>query len=449
MLRTLSVKDVGPAARLDLELGERLNVLTGDNGLGKSFVLDVAFWALTGTWAERPALPRRGNEDSAAIAGELERGDGGRLAGLHEFESHFDRMAQRWDDRFQRDLFAGARSLPDSRGGMPTWLPGLVPVLYIRPDGLFSVWDPARRLVSESANRLQTPLLDPAVYHFTPAELWDGLKHDGTTVCNGLIQDWVTWQLEADGGQPEPFSLLREVLAKLSHPEEPMTPGKPVRLYLGDARKFPTIELPYETLPVVYASAGMKRIVGLAYLLTWMWTEHVQAAQMIGHEPADRLVVLIDEPEVHLHPKWQRHIVPALLGVAGDLGGGVRPQILLTTHSPLVLASLETRFDPQKDRLFSFDLREGEVTLERLPWVKHGDATGWLTSEIFDLRRGYSVEAERALNAGYDFMAGRRDRLPPGLDTRETIQRALERALPDQDPFWPEWNFQRQKQADP
>ncbi len=42
------------------ELGERLNVLTGDNGLGKSFVLDVAWWALTGTWVDRAVLPRGG-----------------------------------------------------------------------------------------------------------------------------------------------------------------------------------------------------------------------------------------------------------------------------------------------------------------------------------------------------------------------------------------------------
>ena len=41
MLRSLHTRDVGPAALFDMELGERLNVLTGDNGLGKSFLLEV------------------------------------------------------------------------------------------------------------------------------------------------------------------------------------------------------------------------------------------------------------------------------------------------------------------------------------------------------------------------------------------------------------------------
>ena len=40
---------LGPAESLELQFGERLSVLTGDNGLGKSFVLEVAWWALTGT----------------------------------------------------------------------------------------------------------------------------------------------------------------------------------------------------------------------------------------------------------------------------------------------------------------------------------------------------------------------------------------------------------------
>src|SRR5262245_241351 len=50
MLKSLHLHGVGPVADLSATFGERLNVLTGDNGLGKSFLLDVCFWALTGSW---------------------------------------------------------------------------------------------------------------------------------------------------------------------------------------------------------------------------------------------------------------------------------------------------------------------------------------------------------------------------------------------------------------
>ncbi len=68
MLRSLHLKGVGPAPELSLDLAPRLNLLTGDNGLGKSFVLDIAWWALTKTWSGQPAWPR----EETGIAPEIE-----------------------------------------------------------------------------------------------------------------------------------------------------------------------------------------------------------------------------------------------------------------------------------------------------------------------------------------------------------------------------------------
>ncbi len=50
MLKSLRLKNVGPAP--EMELAPRLNLITGDNGLGKSFLLDVAWWALTRRWPQ-------------------------------------------------------------------------------------------------------------------------------------------------------------------------------------------------------------------------------------------------------------------------------------------------------------------------------------------------------------------------------------------------------------
>ena len=50
MLEYIHLKNVGPAAEMRMELAPRLNLLTGDNGLGKSFLLDIAWWTLTRRW---------------------------------------------------------------------------------------------------------------------------------------------------------------------------------------------------------------------------------------------------------------------------------------------------------------------------------------------------------------------------------------------------------------
>ena len=56
-IEKLKLKGVGPAPELKFSFGPRLNLFTGDNGLGKTFLLDVVWWTLTRTWAGNPALP--------------------------------------------------------------------------------------------------------------------------------------------------------------------------------------------------------------------------------------------------------------------------------------------------------------------------------------------------------------------------------------------------------
>jgi predicted ATP-binding protein involved in virulence len=68
-------------------------------------------------------------------------------------------------------------------------------------------------------------------------------------------------------------------------------------------------------------------------------------ADLLGHafleygataQPQDlRGIVLLDEIDLHLHPHWQRRIVPLLRHVFPHV------QFVVTTHSPLVVAGVE------------------------------------------------------------------------------------------------------------
>ncbi len=46
-------------------------------------------------------------------------------------------------------------------------------------------------------------------------------------------------------------------------------------------------------------------------------------------------LVLIDEPEAHMHPRWQRQLRPALLGLLPEA------QFIVATHSPYIVEGLE------------------------------------------------------------------------------------------------------------
>ncbi len=69
MLENLTLTGVGPAKHITLNLSPRLNILTGDNGLGKTFVLDCACRALSGNWAdpEMPVYPRSDSVSPAEV----------------------------------------------------------------------------------------------------------------------------------------------------------------------------------------------------------------------------------------------------------------------------------------------------------------------------------------------------------------------------------------------
>jgi AAA domain, putative AbiEii toxin, Type IV TA system len=414
MLKSLRLRDVGPASSLEIEFSRRLNVFTGDNGLGKSFLLDTAWWALTGAWAGLPAAPRRVEGTKPRIELQLA---GSASAAKKPQSSVFDFRSDEWKRQ-------GIRSTP------------LVLVIYARVDGGFSVWDPARNYWNDG---LRASEWRPRTFHFSRDTLWNGLEENGETLCNGLIRDWVAWQ-----NQPgtSPIDVLRTVLTRLSpSPAEPIKIGSPARLSAGNVKDFPTLSMNYGEVPLPHASAAMKWIVSLAYLVTWAWDEHKRASRLRNQAAARNMVLLFDEVESHLHPLWQRTIVPSLLGLGEALEAQVDFQFLATTHAPLVLASIEPHFDRDRDSLFLFEHEEKgrQVALRKIPWVTQGDAVGWLTSPIFGLDQARSREAETAIEAAEAFMRGETKQLPRGLKSRAAIQKALEKTLPGMDPFWPRW----------
>jgi len=313
-------------------------------------------------------------------------------------------------------------------------------VIYATVDGGFSVWDSARNYGKDLTTGKISPHESPKTYEFSPDSLANGLKDGDRTLCNGLIRDWVEWYYErSSASRSNTFQHLEDVIALFSHPEESVACVEPRRVFIDDIRKFPTLTMPYGAVPFPHWSAGMRRVVSLAYLMVWAWVEHLLAVELRHEEPSKRLVLIVDEVESHLHPRWQRTILPALLRVAEKLRADLEVQFLVATHSPIVLASIEPHFEEKRDKLFWFDLQDGKVTFRESPWAMQGDIVGWLTSEIFGLRQARSKEAEIAIEAAEAFMREDLDELPEELKTKEKIHRALKKSLPGLDPFWPRW----------
>jgi predicted ATPase len=136
-------------------------------------------------------------------------------------------------------------------------------------------------------------------------------------------------------------------------------------------------------------------------MLLWSWHEHSIAAAQLGEPQTSQVVLLIDEIESHLHPRWQRSILASLLKLVSILHKNAQAQIISATHSALILAAAEPTFDPERDAWFDLDVdrtsKNGTVELRKRTFVRHGDVSRWLTSDAFDLRQPTTLEAEAAL----------------------------------------------------
>lgn len=418
MITRLHLNDIGPVADLDVEFGERLNLVTGDNGLGKTFLLDACWYALTRTWAdERVFYPDRKASKLAPPA--LEYGIRGKTAQESTSSAEFDFSSQNW-------------KRPQGRPPMP----GVV--LYARIDGGFSLWDPARNYWKEDP---QEPAR-PASYQFNKSEVWNGFPEGATKaediVSYGLLRDVENWRLKANGT----FKILQSVLERLSAGDaEVLQIGESQRVGPGVA-EIPTLKMPYGDVPVIHAAAGMRRVLALVYLLVWAWDEHRRASEQRREAPARRMVLLFDEVEAHLHPKWQRVFLPALHEVVRSLlmqGEADSVQIIATTHSPLVTGSVEYLWNDETDRLFDFDLEDGKVEFERIGFHKLGAAEHWLASDSFDLPSSYPVEAQKAIDKANDFMAEHPDPAAAPWGAAKEIDADLRKVLGGDDEFWPLW----------
>lgn len=416
MITHLHLHQIGPAPDLEAEFGERLNLVTGDNGLGKTFLLDACWYALTRTFPGSRDFypsPDAKKSDPPVITYSIR-------SKVHtdvKAASVFDFGSQYWKNQSLSD-----HSINQSL------------VLYARIDGGFSIWEPV--LSADGRIKGGEPI------DFTNNEVWYGLPAGAVspeeTRCNGFLRDVENWRLKNNGD----FATLQKVLKHLSvDASEVIQIGEGMRLGRS-VTEVPTLLMPYGKVPVTVAASGMKRVLALAYLLVWAWREHRISSDIRQEEPTRRMVLLFDEVEAHLHPKWQRIFLPALHEVVRSLlmkNEVDSVQIIATTHSPLVMGSVEELWNDETDRLFDFDLEGHKVEFENIPFAKLGAAEHWLASDSFDLPSSYPVMAQKAIESANNFMAANPEPQAAPWERAQEIDTDLKKALGGDDEFWPLW----------
>lgn len=137
-------------------------------------------------------------------------------------------------------------------------------------------------------------------------------------------------------------------------------------------------------VPFAALSDGYRAYIGWVGDLLY----HVTMGAPSGAKLTDsRGLVLVDEIDLHLHPEWQRTVVPTLSRALPHV------QFVLTTHSPLVAGTLSAA------NIFVLDLDEhGVAAVRRSRAHIHGlNADQILIGPYFGLRTSRAPDAEAAL----------------------------------------------------
>ncbi len=128
---------------------------------------------------------------------------------------------------------------------------------------------------------------------------------------------------------------------------------------------------------------------GLRAIIGWLvaCVAKIESIHLEHEDPLDLpVVLLVDEPENHLHPAWQRKVLPALQHLLPNA------QIFVATHSPFVISSV--------NHGFYYVLRadeDGVVTVDPAKPCSKGDTYLDVVQDILGVQEWYDIETEEEL----------------------------------------------------
>ena len=309
-IETLRFTNAGPFNEVALEFDKRVNVFVGPNNSGKSTALLVLAEAAVFPFAFPKKLLRETHS---------------------EWELTFSNYNGR--KRFKGVLPADIRDQPEQLG----ILPGLG----------YSVFIPALRRSTDyrsagvsirAGEEYQQSFLEDE--HGNPRlGITELRRRSGLIPTNAaLVSDDAVIQkmIELDYAayrrdRPE----IRDVVRRIASLASEITEGYPIeflRVSEDAEGLFPEFGTPDGDLPLNSLSQGTQSIIQWLSHFLFGYAQYYDYPEDLGAYPG---TLIIDEIDAHLHPSWQRRVIPALSGNFKKL------QIFCSTHSPLMLAGLK------------------------------------------------------------------------------------------------------------
>jgi predicted ATP-binding protein involved in virulence len=328
----------------DIQIGPQTTVLIGDNGVGKTAWLEATAKAvgvlLPGMGADVAPALRRNDIRQVTVD------EGGDVPGMH-FQLPMELTVSA---TLQGRALEWGRAIDD---------PPLNDELNEREvDGEEALRLKAREIAEDIGKevRSQGERQLPVLAYYGTQRLWPpdlvpedrrevGSRLDGYRNClqaastHAHMLEWMRKFTMVELQRNQPVTQLRAIeRAVVACVPEAASFG-----YALDIEDLVLVTEAGERRPFRLLSDGYRNIVAMVADIAWRAS---RLNPQLGADASTRVegVVLIDEIDLHLHPKWQREVL-------GDLRRTFpRLQFVVTTHSPFIIQSLDER-----DQLVNLD----------------------------------------------------------------------------------------------
>jgi predicted ATP-binding protein involved in virulence len=329
---------------LSIELHPRLTLLVGDNGAGKTSVLDALAIA-AGIWLVKPPDSTLANSGRNILPREIRlepvrEGDRtqlaerkpvivravGEIAGTHV----------EWTRQVRE---TGVRTTnADAKSAL-----ALVADVFRRDDDGEQVLCPVIAYYGAGRTWLPSQSRTPKPEINGPARRWEAFYDCfDERIRLGDLQTWfqreaIAYANRGLSWRPGYEAVKRAILQCVPGADDLWFDGDRSELALsihGFAQPFSNLSAGQRMMVALIADIAIKAVTQNAYLLpeNRLESDDLELPRLLRQTPG---LVLIDELDVHLHPKWQRRVVNDLKEIFPAI------QFVCTSHSPFIIQSLQ------------------------------------------------------------------------------------------------------------
>ncbi len=327
-IKELHLTNIGPFNDAHLEFAAddapRVTIITGENGTGKTIVLDAIRELFGGGYAvmERSIFRNKRHFEikmRLEVDSQSETIVANKLEGVNQIDKNF-----RAEKVFRLMRNNSISTLPYS----------LTTEDVICPNWIVDYWKP--NLFAESAASDESSLIDSSDYILPDPKYYLVKSLQGIHTNQGTSRYIYFFENLSNSRDPKEKQIgeviypILEKIVKVS-----LLEGGKLK-FVRRSELMPIIEQNGMEVPLSNLSSGnLYMIQRLVSLLGKMYAVHI-----LRQTPPETLcetpgLLLIDEAENHLHPKWQKRFIPTILEIFPNL------QIIATTHSPFIVSSVK------------------------------------------------------------------------------------------------------------